>query len=319
MFWWLQKPEPKPPKLPPPPPPARVPSEPPPPPLAILSALGDIFMCGDTRKPRNEMMWGIARDEVKWGMAGSPYGEAQIAVQVPLAVPNKVDPRSSEALTIARQGLALNDNGDFRNALLSFYHAMRLDCSKPNYFISAGNMHLKLHEFEDALLMYERAQKLPLSPYQTAMLNEKMELATNALRIRPSATAEAVANIFATPAPNSGPVATLARSPQSPRGTPLLPPLLNATPVELSEKGDENLEEHLNEEDHEANSMEQRLQRLRERQANEVGFKVMVSSHAKGGPVRRRTSTSPEPVNTTKRTTEVAAPSTDSPRGARAR
>ena len=103
------------------------------------------------------------------------------------------------------------------------------------------------------------------------------------------------------------------------RGAPLLPPLLNATPVELSEKGDENLEEHLNEEDHEANSMEQRLQRLRERQANEVGFKVMVSSHAKGGPVRRRTSTSPEPVNTTKRTTEVAAPSTDSPRGARAR
>ena len=317
MFRWLQKPEPNPPK-PPPPPPPRAFSEPPPPPLAFLNALGDIFMCGDTRKPRNEVKWGMARDEVKRGMAGSPYGDAQIAVQVPRVAPNKVDPRSSEALTIARQGLALNDKGDFRNALLSFYHAMRLDCSKPNYFISAGNMHLKLHEFEDALLMYERAQKLPLSPYQTAMLNKKVELASNALRIRPSAIAEAVAKIIPTPAPNSGPVATLARSPQSPRGTPL-PPLLSATPVELSEKGDENLEEHLNEEDHEASSMVQRLQRLRERQANEVGFKVMVSPHAKGGPVRRRTSTSPEPATSTKRTTEAAAPSADSPRGARAR
>ena len=118
-------------------------------------------------------------------------------------------PGALEALTIAREGMALNDKGDFRNALLSFHHAVRLDCLKPNYWISAGNMHLKLYEYEDALRMYEHARKLPLSPYQTAMLNEKVQLATNAMRIRPSASAAAaaaVAQTISTPAPSSEPV-----------------------------------------------------------------------------------------------------------------
>ena len=58
------------------------------------------------------------------------------------------------ATALHKEGLARNEEGDVRHALSCFLRALAIDPSRRSTLISAGNMHLKLKEAEQALRMY---------------------------------------------------------------------------------------------------------------------------------------------------------------------
>ena len=86
-----------------------------------------------------------------------------------------------QAQALGRAAIAANDKGDSRQALMLFSKAISLDPDTPNYPLSAGNMLLKMGEADKAIAMYERCERLTLSPLHSKMLSEKRARARKAL------------------------------------------------------------------------------------------------------------------------------------------
>lgn len=106
------------------------------------------------------------------------------------------------AQTLARQAHQANEAGDSARAVQLFQQAHALDTKMPNYLISAGNMHLKLNEPAEAVEAYTRCSTLQLTPYQAAMLAEKLGLARGMLAYQvrvASLPSAATANAAPTP------------------------------------------------------------------------------------------------------------------------
>ena len=80
-------------------------------------------------------------------------------------------------------GIDANNGGDTERALAYFMQALSVEPERPNFLLSAGNMHLKLGQPAEALRLYKHCEKwlTTLPAPQAAMLDEKTNLAHNAL------------------------------------------------------------------------------------------------------------------------------------------
>ena len=82
----------------------------------------------------------------------------------------------AKAQALCRAAIRKHESGDCKGALGLLEEAIGLDPQTSNYLLRAGDMHLKLGAPEMALAMYERCQKLLLSPYQSTRLDQKLTL-----------------------------------------------------------------------------------------------------------------------------------------------
>ena len=131
-----------------------------------------------------------------------------------LFVPNDESPprrSSSEAAEANKEGLEANRNGDTAAAIGLFRRASSLDPTKVGYALSHGNMLLKHGQPEEALLEYDRAERLlqrvspNLTEPQMKMIEEKRRAASQAVterRVAAEAKAEAVERAAAEAAVN---------------------------------------------------------------------------------------------------------------------
>ena len=80
-------------------------------------------------------------------------------------------------------GIDANNGGDTERALAYFMQALSVEPERPNFLLSAGNMHLKLGQPAEALRLYKHCEKwlTTLPAPQAAMLDEKTKLAYDAL------------------------------------------------------------------------------------------------------------------------------------------
>ena len=80
-----------------------------------------------------------------------------------------------DADLVNRVGLEANKLGDSAMALRFFLAASRLAPSDPRFLLSAGNMHLKLGEADNAMAVYETLQTLELTEKQANMIVSKLD------------------------------------------------------------------------------------------------------------------------------------------------
>jgi len=132
-----------------------------------------------------------------WLICGSPRKPPEVEDPLPDAAstsgePPKLSPveqlkaqaaglatakRKVQAAQLATLGHDANDAGDYNSAYEHFIQAAELD-PLAAYVISAANMLLKFGQPFQAVPLYRRALKLPLTPAQAALINKKVAVAS---------------------------------------------------------------------------------------------------------------------------------------------